>query len=159
MTTKLNLKTILIAGGLLILIILSAIYFFGRKSEISTIDEGAAPRKDVLEWITKYSDGDLKKVQALTRLAEADQYVLTHLDAVMDAEELDSQAMGCYFIAFPNGDEIDGMPVYDALAALTFNTYKRARKRMAFLGRLSGHVLQLTDILSWEKQCASPLTQ
>ena len=112
------------------------------------------------EWIERHYGHDPKKKTALTRLAEADQYLLTHPDATMDAYERGSLALACYFVAFDRTtDHIDGMPIYEALDAQSFNTSTRARKNIAFQGRLSGKVLELSHVKSWAEQCEKPLYQ
>ena len=144
---------ILIAGIVLL-------FFFTRspKNKNDAVDEGSNPRPEVLKWIEKNYGQDHKKKVALTRLAEADQYILIRPDEAMKIEALESLAMECYGIAFPTNEKKDDLPPYEALAAESFNTYARARKRIAYHGKLSGHVFQMPIIDSWEKQCEVPFT-
>lgn len=151
----------IIFGGVLVLA-LAIILFLIRRPEPGTtsIDEGPRPRQEVLDWIENHFGQDHKKKVALTRLAEAHQYILTHPDSMMDGSDRDSLAMECYVIAFPLGTEgeIDGLSPDEALGAESFNTYARARKRIAYHGRLSGHVFQMPVVDSWDKQCEVPFT-
>lgn len=120
--------------------------------------EGLDPRPDVLAWIEKHYGSDPKRKMAMLRLAEADQYILAAPDDVDKASDLNSVAMACYDIAFSSDrPTIDGEPIFEAISTQTFNTWKRARARSAYFGRLSGRVLQLHEIQSWEKECAQPL--
>lgn len=141
---------------------IALLYFFTRspKNKNDSIDEGSAPRQEILNWIEKHFGQDHKKKVALTRLAEAHQYILTHPDSMMDGSDRDSLAMECYMIAFglDSEEKIDGLPPYEALGAESFNTYTRARKRIAYHGRLSGHVFRSPVVRSWEKQCELPFS-
>lgn len=143
---------------LILVILLAFVLFRSPKNGKESIDEGPKPRADVLEWIEKHYEQDHKKKVALTRLAEAHQYILTHSDSMMDGSDRDSLAMACYGIAFPTNEKIDGLPPYEALGAESFNTYTRARKRIAYHGRLSGHVFQMPVVRSWDKQCELPFS-
>ncbi len=135
-------------------------FFFTRspKNKNDAVDEGSNPRPEVLEWIKKNYGKDHKKKVALTRLAEVNQYILTQPNEAMKLADLESVAMECYGIAFPTNEKFDDLPVYEALDAESFNTYTRARKRIAYHGKLSGHVFQMSIINSWEKQCEVPFS-
>ena len=53
---------------------------------------------------------------------------------------------------------IDGANLYATAKSLGFDTYSRARKRIAYHGKLNGHVFQEPVISSWEKQCEAPFS-
>lgn len=165
MINKKYLKWSLIAG--LILFTFFWMMSSCQKSEVSISNlthendsskERLEPRPDVIEWINKHFGDDSNKRTAMLRLAEAHQFLLAHPDETEKANELSSLAIACHSEAFGDSDEeIDGEVSYEALASRIFNTWSRARKRAAFYGKLSGRVLSLTDIKSWEEQCEKPL--
>lgn len=140
------------------LILIIVLLFQRPRIERELVDEGSAPRPDVVEWIEKHYETEPRKKVALTRLAEAAQYILTHPDADSEADKKDALALACYSVAFGDDkDRVDGMPAYEALAAQSFNTSARARKRIAYDGKMSGKVLESVEIKSWEDQCEKPL--
>lgn len=153
-------KWFLIALGLAIALLLILFFIRSPRAGNSAVDEGQTPRPDVVEWIEKYFGQDHRKKVALTRLAEIDQYILTHEDAGGETNKMVSLAMSCYLIAFGSDgkDRVDGMPAYEALEAQSFNTFARARKWIAYNGRLSGKSLEDFEVKSWEAECEKPFS-
>jgi hypothetical protein len=158
MFNEVRIRWIKIAVGLVFALLLVILFLRSPGIGKKGADEGLEPRPDVVEWIEKHYGHDLRKKAALTRLAEGHQYILTHPDAEIEADQKDAMALECYFIAFERKPiRMDGIPVFEVLAAQSFNTLDRARKRNAYLGRLSGKVLELGKVDSWEEQCEKPL--
>lgn len=118
MPNTFNLK---LAITLLIVLAAIGLSFFIKsnpKSGNKSIDEGLSPRPEVIKWIeTNYGKEHKKKV-ALNRLAEVDQYILTHPEEFMEAERRDALALACYEVAFPStSEQLDGIAPYEALSA------------------------------------------
>lgn len=157
MFNQTNLKWVIVGGAF---VLVFAIILFLRRPgpETSSVDEGPRPRQEVLDWIEKHYGQDHKKKVALTRLAEVDQYILVYRNKALEVAELESLAMECYGDAFPSNEKIDNLPPYEAIDVEYFNTYARARKRIAYHGKLNGHVFQEPVISSWEKQCEAPFS-
>jgi len=128
------------------------------EQEVESDEEGLNPRPDVIDWIDKHFADRSKKKTAMLRLAEADQYLLANPDETDKADELSAWALACAFDAFGESrDEVDGEIYYDAISTQAFNTLSRARVRVRHLGNLSGRVLSVKDIKSWENECEKPL--
>ena len=151
-----NRKKFLVPGLVFLILVLWQILRPSRTSGPETI----RPRADVVAWINKHFAPNHRKVVAMTRMAESQQFKLFYPTSMtMKIERAEAHALSCYMIAFgEERREMNGLQPYDAVAAETFNTYARARKEMAYRHALSGGVYGDFEIESWDEQCEKPLS-
>jgi len=114
-------------------------------------------RSEVLDWIDDNFEG--RKKTALLRLAEANQYLLAHPEEIEAVRLRVDFGMSCYSLVFEPSEEFNGVSVYKALTAKTYNTFLRAKVYMEWEDILRGGVFQPVNVERWEDGCDSKFSQ
>ena len=89
-------RNVISSAGFGLLVLASFIYFWPSRPGAS---ETIQPRADVMAWINTYFGQDQRKVVAMTRLAESQQFKLFYpTSRSMEIERQETLAMACFLL-------------------------------------------------------------